>query len=60
LPQPIVDRLNSEINAILSDREIAKRMEVAGFTPIIESQPALVKRIAQEQEKWKKVIALIK
>ena len=46
LPQPIVDRLNSEINAILSDPEIAKRMEVAGFTPIIESQPALVKRIA--------------
>ena len=35
-------------------------MEVAGFTPIIESQPALVKRIADEQEKWKKVIALIK
>ena len=46
LPQPIVERLNREINAILSDPEIAKRMEVAGFTPIIESQPALVKRIA--------------
>ena len=60
LPQAIVDRLNSEINGILSDPEIAKRMEVAGFTPIIESQPALVKRIADEQEKWKKVIALIK
>ena len=60
LPQPVVERLNREINAVLSDPEIAKRMEVAGFTPIIESQPALVKRIADEQEKWKKVIALIK
>jgi tripartite-type tricarboxylate transporter receptor subunit TctC len=60
LPQPIVDRLNREVNAILSDPAIAKRMEVAGFTPIIESQGALVKRIADEQAKWKKVIALIK
>ena len=41
-------------------RRSRKRMEVAGFTPIVESQPALVQRIAQEQEKWKKVIALIK
>jgi tripartite-type tricarboxylate transporter receptor subunit TctC len=60
LPQPIVEQLNREINAVLSDPAIAKRMEVAGFTPIIESQPALVKRIAEDQEKWKKVIALIK
>jgi tripartite-type tricarboxylate transporter receptor subunit TctC len=60
LPQPIVERLNREINAVLSDPEVRKRMEVAGFTPIVESQPALVRRIAEEQEKWKKVIALIK
>jgi tripartite-type tricarboxylate transporter receptor subunit TctC len=60
LPSGIVERLNREINAVLSDPEIAKRMEVAGFTPIIESQPALVKRIADEQEKWKQVIGLIK
>jgi tripartite-type tricarboxylate transporter receptor subunit TctC len=60
MPQPIVERLNREINAVLSDPEVAKRMEAAGFTPIIESRPALVKRIADEQEKWKKVIERIK
>jgi tripartite-type tricarboxylate transporter receptor subunit TctC len=60
LPQPIVEKLNREINAVLSDPGIAKRMEAAGFTPIIESQPALVRRIAEEQEKWKKVIAQVK
>ncbi|MEA2874289.1 MAG: hypothetical protein QOH67_4265 [Hyphomicrobiales bacterium] len=60
LPQPIVERLNIEINAVLTDPDIRQRMEVAGFTPITESQPALVKRIADEQAKWKKVIALIK
>jgi tripartite-type tricarboxylate transporter receptor subunit TctC len=60
LPQPIVEKLNREINAVLSDPDIAKRMEVAGFTPIIESPQALEKRIADEQAKWKKVIALIK
>jgi hypothetical protein len=37
-----------------------KRMTNAGFTPIIESQPALVKRIGEEQQKWKKVIERVK
>jgi tripartite-type tricarboxylate transporter receptor subunit TctC len=60
MPQPVVERLNREINAVLSDPDLARRMEVAGFTPIIESQPALVKRIAEEQGKWKKVIERIK
>ena len=60
MPQPVVERLNREINAVLSDPAVQKRMEVAGFTPIVESQPALVKRIAQEQDKWKKVIERIK
>jgi len=60
LPAPIVEKLNREINAVLSDPEMQRRMEVGGFTPIIESQPALVARIAQEQAKWKAVIERIK
>jgi tripartite-type tricarboxylate transporter receptor subunit TctC len=60
LPQSIVEKLNREINAVLSDPDTRKRMEIAGFTPIIESQPALVKRIAEEQAKWKAVIEKIK
>ena len=60
LPLQIVEKLNREINAVLADPDIRKRMEVAGFTPIIESPQALERRIRQEQEKWKKVIALIK
>jgi len=60
MAQPVVERLNREINAVLSDPEVAKRMEVAGFTPIIESQPALVARIGQEQDKWRRVIERIK
>ena len=60
LPREIVERLNAEINAVLSDPEVQKRMQAAGFTPIIESQLALVKRIADEQQKWKAVIEKIK
>ena len=60
MPQPVVGRLNREINAVLSDPDVRKRMEIAGFTPIVESQTALVTRIAQEQDKWKKVIERIK
>ena len=41
-------------------RRCASGWRSPGFTPIVESQPALVRRIAEEQEKWKKVIALIK
>ena len=60
MPQPLVERLNRDINAVLSDPDVRKRMEVAGFTPIVESQTALVTRITQEQDKWKKVIERIK
>ena len=55
-----LERLNREINAVLSDPDVRKRMEVVVFTPIVESQPALVQRIAQEQDKWKKVIERIR
>jgi tripartite-type tricarboxylate transporter receptor subunit TctC len=60
MAQPVIERLNREINAVLSDPEVTKRMEVAGFTPIIESQPALVARIVQEQAKWRRIIEGIK
>jgi len=37
LPPAIVEKLNAEINAVLSDVDVAKRMQIAGFTPVIES-----------------------
>jgi tripartite-type tricarboxylate transporter receptor subunit TctC len=55
-PQPIIERLNKEINAVLADPEIQKRMVATGLTTVIESPAELGARIKSEQEKWKKVI----
>ena len=55
-PQPIVERLNREINAVLSDPEVQKRMITAGLTAVIETPAELGERIKREQAKWKQVI----
>ena len=55
-PQPIIERLNREINVVLSDRGISGRMTELAIMPIIETQAELATRIAEEQKKWKKVI----
>jgi tripartite-type tricarboxylate transporter receptor subunit TctC len=55
-PQPIIERLNREINLVLKDPGISKRMTEQAIMPIIETQAELATRIAEEQKKWKKVI----
>ena len=60
VPQPIIDRLHNELNAILTDPEVARRMIEAGLTPVVETQADLIKRVKDEQVKWKKVIEQVK
>jgi tripartite-type tricarboxylate transporter receptor subunit TctC len=57
-PAEIVDRLNTEINAGLANPKIKARLaELAG--PVLPGSPAdFGKLIAQETEKWGKVIKL--
>jgi tripartite-type tricarboxylate transporter receptor subunit TctC len=55
-PPAIVERLNREIEVVLSDRDIARRMTELAIAPIIETPAALARRIADEQQKWKRVI----
>jgi tripartite-type tricarboxylate transporter receptor subunit TctC len=55
-PQPIIDRLNKEMNTVISDPAISARMTGIAIMPIVETQADLVKRIADEQQKWKRVI----
>jgi tripartite-type tricarboxylate transporter receptor subunit TctC len=55
-PPEIVDRLNSAINASLADLNMKARLAVLGAEPMIMT-PAQFKRfIAEETEKWAKVI----
>jgi len=55
-PAPIVEQLNREINAIMAEPEVRKRIVELGLVPISESPADLERRIVAESEKWRKVI----
>jgi tripartite-type tricarboxylate transporter receptor subunit TctC len=55
-PADIVDKLNREINAGLADPTIKARLADLGGTPLVGSPADFGKLIADETEKWAKVI----
>jgi tripartite-type tricarboxylate transporter receptor subunit TctC len=55
-PAEIVDKLNKEINAGLADPKIKARLADLGGTPLVGSPADFAKHIADETEKWGKVI----
>jgi len=58
IPAEIVDKLNKEINAALADHKIKERLADVGSTPVIGSAADFGKFIADETEKWAKVMKL--
>jgi len=55
-PANIVERLNSEINAALADPQVAARIADLGGTAVAGSASDFGKLIADETERWAKVI----
>jgi tripartite-type tricarboxylate transporter receptor subunit TctC len=55
-PTDIVEKLNKEINTALADPKIKARIADLGLTPLVGSSADLEKLIADETEKWGKVI----
>jgi tripartite-type tricarboxylate transporter receptor subunit TctC len=55
-PKEIIERLNSEINAILTEPEMNKRLVELGGEPLIQSPEAFGEQIKAETEKWKRVV----
>jgi tripartite-type tricarboxylate transporter receptor subunit TctC len=55
-PADIVDKLNREINAGLADPTIKARLADLGGTPLVGSPADFGKLIADETEKWAKVV----
>jgi len=55
-PVEIIDKLNKEINAALSDPKMKARLADLGGTPLLGSPADFGKLIAEETEKWGKVI----
>jgi tripartite-type tricarboxylate transporter receptor subunit TctC len=57
-PTEIVDKLNTEINTALADPKIKARIADLGLTPLVGSPDDLGQLIADETEKWGKVIRI--
>ncbi len=55
-PKEIIEKLNKEINAVLAEPEIKKRLVDLGGEVLIGPPEAFGAMIAAETEKWKKVI----
>jgi tripartite-type tricarboxylate transporter receptor subunit TctC len=55
-PVEIIDKLNKEINAVLSDPEPKRRLAEGGGTVLPGSPADFGKLVAEETEKWAKVI----
>ena len=55
-PPPIVERLNKEINAILTSDEVKKQFDAQGAVPVPMSVAEFAKFYDTEKEKWGKVV----
>ena len=55
-PVEIIEKLNREINAVLADPKIKVRISELGGTVLAGSPADFERHIAQETEKWAKVI----
>jgi tripartite-type tricarboxylate transporter receptor subunit TctC len=55
-PPEIIAKLNHEINAILAEPEMKKRLIELGGEPLISTPDAFGAMIAAETEKWEKVV----
>src|ERR1700687_1274604 len=55
-PPEIIEKLNKEINAVLAEPEMKKRLTELGGEPLIGTPDAFGALIAAETEKWEKVV----
>ena len=55
-PADIIEKLNKDINAVVSDPEIAARLASFGSDPFTSTPANFGKFIAAETEKWEKVV----
>jgi len=55
-PREAIERVNAEVNRALADPEFQKKMAALGGTPIPGTPEDFTRTIAQETEKWAKVV----
>ncbi|MFO1110943.1 MAG: tripartite tricarboxylate transporter substrate-binding protein [Bradyrhizobium sp.] len=57
VPEPIVATLNREINAAVADAALRTRLQALGGEPLPGTPADFARLIADETEKWAKVVA---
>jgi len=55
-PKDIIEKLNREINAILAEPDMKKRLVELGGEPLIQTPDGFGEMIRAETEKWRKVV----
>jgi tripartite-type tricarboxylate transporter receptor subunit TctC len=58
-PVEIVDKLNTEINAVLAEPELRRRLSDLGGAMLAGSPAEFGKLIADETEKWGKIVKIV-
>jgi tripartite-type tricarboxylate transporter receptor subunit TctC len=58
-PEPVLAKLNSEINALLQEAEIAKRIEAAGLQTTVRSRAESAKLLTTEVTNWSKMVQAV-
>lgn len=57
LPRPVVDRINAEVLAILSEKEVQDRLAVVGFEVMPSASPEIFSRyVADQMALWSRLI----
>jgi tripartite-type tricarboxylate transporter receptor subunit TctC len=56
-PKDIVEKLNKQINTVLAQPDMKKRLDELGGAPLIQSPEEFGAQIAAETAKWQKVVA---
>jgi tripartite-type tricarboxylate transporter receptor subunit TctC len=56
LPAPVLERLNSDVNAVLKAPEMQKRLQELGAEPEMGSAEAFAKFTRSEAAKWSAVV----
>ena len=57
LPAEVVNRVNTAANQALSDPEVRVKLTTLGIEPVTSTPAQLAKMVADDQAKWKRIIA---
>jgi tripartite-type tricarboxylate transporter receptor subunit TctC len=58
-PDAIVNRLNAEINRVMTDAEVLEKLKAIGFDPIVKDQAATVDYFKSEIANWGKMVRAV-